>query len=777
MGGTGDRWLTWLRELVNDDRMRDPIRRVIDERLKHDDVAHHIAAEVERRVNAEIGARVAQAGRGLRWLYAVVSLAGISVLAMLTFLAGYLSEQRVSVQNSLGSLALIPDVILRTGNATADFRNQQTVLESRNRRRWELDDRLEELDTLRVGMSRRLARLLELHIKGEISREALERRTEAVRTFSLALGLISDVVEYQDDKYRSRAPTLLGKAIFQEEDAEGARSRLLAERTAVKTYGEPRVRLASLLMTDFTDRPRLSSLFEAREYLVDARRIVTEDRHRFYAEDRYSDYLLAEIDYQYARFLYFLSGVCFPDAGVGVGTARTQVADAECQKSPDRPAEASRSAIARLEAAQERYRRWSRDGEGINHRYTYYKALLHLDLDKDLIKAEQFAQAAAKQAQQTGRGAEYFQALNQLAYVLTEGLQNHGSYSKREALEYYRKRRAEAITYAHRALAVVMPDSEQYARSLDTLGIALSNLGLDYQASVARFQAIQLVAKFREKRRREGHPSDALDKLLTRSCTDYLKHDASIPVPGPPTGGLEPYQARFYAGRRHQLRAFVQRTCTGDPLPAAKRKDVISDLKKAHESFSEATIAARGRNGFSMRAEVALAVNRSWLAHYAPSEVGEVERKWPSNPVLALDHLEENADFLKNHFVGAVMPTMRNNLAWEGLLSRRESVGFRPTADNVVAIAVEAVTETKWEDADLLHTLAAALYQKATGIDAGKVVDKDAFQQGLSLVVQLLADAPNDKGYRKLRGCFDVAERAAGPAPAVRECLDLPTSP
>src|SRR6266853_1153909 len=113
-----------VRHLLTSEEGRQAVESAVRTVLEDADVKQQLKTEV----NAAFRARVERAAP---WYYrglAALAAAGIIGSGLLWWWGQELREQRKNVQRSIAVLALVPEVVLKVGTATADFRRQKSVL-------------------------------------------------------------------------------------------------------------------------------------------------------------------------------------------------------------------------------------------------------------------------------------------------------------------------------------------------------------------------------------------------------------------------------------------------------------------------------------------------------------------------------------------------------------------------------------------------------------------------------------------------------------------------
>ncbi len=764
---------------------KEELLRQIQRILHEDDTARDIRAGV----HAAFGDYIK---RALPWYKTVVVLAllfGLTATGIATYIATYFTEQRARVQESVRLISFLPEVLLQTAGAVQDFRRQQAALVQTNLKRWELQDRIEELEVLEAGMGRRLTRLLDLHIAGKISRTALDLQTKATLAFAKALGSISMVAEVNDDNYKKLATPLLQRAIIADGETQFSTvlSALFTQNKG--SYAEPLIKYASLLNTQFSDlqqaskseagRCCLNLLREAQEKLKQARQIIESDRQEFYGANRYGEFLLAEFEYQSARSDYYLAPFC-------------EGKRLECgEKDPE--VYWSR-ALESLEGAQAHYQNWRHaDGTAtpdVNPRYTALSAIIYY-WKKDLIKAEERSKRAIEQAQQ--RGTQYWDPLNTLAWVYSEGFIKNEKFLLKRDLLYYSRVRSEAIDAAHRGLLLLSEGTEQWVEGLLTLAATLRNFSLGYHVVVVEYKALSTLRRLIDSSK-DSQDADRLRTKFEEVCGRVVD-DVLGALLAFSDNSKDVYQRRFYEGRLNQILSisrgpnYVCPEKTG--VSARTERDA---LIRAGRSFSAAVQEAASRNGLTLRAELGLTLADYLMAVRFPKLVPEERQRqeqlrprrdsrmsgqvqMTTSPINTLERLEVDPGFLRDHFlaVPSLRVAVQNNLVLSTLLTEQGYPGFSGRADEVVLLALEAAIESRWQEPEVLYALAAALLKRAIGDRENGISEPESFEKGLSLIddlsrrLSLVGDLSRQstktqlrKAVEKLKACFDRSNTIKG---------------
>jgi len=751
--------------MASDEPTREALRRRILDILEDDDTKRDLRATVHEAYGDYIR-------RALPWFKGVVTVAlllGLSAGGVALYVGSFFAAQRARVQESVRQIALIPELLLHTAGTVQNFRRQQAEFTaSTNSKRWELQDRIDEFSVLEAGLARRLTRLLDLYIAGELSQRDLGLQTKAALEVAKALGAVSDITEFQDARYKQIAPPLFQRAMIADEDSQfSAANIFLSTRMS---FAEPRLKYAALLITEFSDataatddghsspHSRLGLLRHAREKLEQARDILRGDRYAFYADRGYGDYLAAEVEYQAALADYYFALHCKPTA-------------LECDRKD--PSFYWDRAIESLKRAQAHYMEWRRangTSPDANPRYTATTAMIYYNR-QDLRLSEAFSKQAIEQAR--ARGTEYWLPLNALAWVYSQGFAKYDDFKQKEDKDYYSRARSQAIGHAYRALRLVPGGTEHEAEALLTLAAVLKNFGANYATVLAEYKSLatlkRLVDRSGTVQERGVFEAKVLD-VCRRVFDDAQKALAA---------GFSPKQRDFYEGRVHQVRALV--TGPNFACPATKTLGDLekNDLTQARKNFSQAIQTATARNSYTLKSELGLAVTDTALSERFPELIRErvgdtapsaatapAKEKRPGtirDPLNVLDRLEGDASFLREHFIvgSGVRVVMSNNLVWSTLLTEGKYSDL--DADDLAGFALEASADSHWENQNVLGTLAAALLAKGIRTKERGISDTGSFERARAVVLDLSLQLQNAKDsslkqtVEKLNACLGRA--------------------
>src|SRR5439155_1467585 len=142
------------------------IEEALEQRLKGDDLSKHIQFQAEKAAGDAIRTHIEWRWRNLkRWYSFLVIAGGIAGLTVLGILAWSYTEFQSyfgKIKTSLHTIGEIPTVVLKTSAAFQRLHREQFDLAMASKRRWELDDHSEELDTLRKHAGPRMTTLLRL---------------------------------------------------------------------------------------------------------------------------------------------------------------------------------------------------------------------------------------------------------------------------------------------------------------------------------------------------------------------------------------------------------------------------------------------------------------------------------------------------------------------------------------------------------------------------------------------------------------------------------------